>query len=1046
MLAELFLSVLALIPCAGPYEDPRDELLAGVESIASPGSPGGVTVFGEAAWPIVMGGEVAVVAVAELEGGDGGRILAGSQGGYVEAGSVGAADQERFLKNAMKWLSGGKKKPSLAAVGGGKCDLAGALGLSIADDWLDADVLVANSGNLGPERLAAVRAHLAGGGGVILGNTPWGWQQLTPKLDLARDLTLNRLMAPFGLAFDRRMSKDPGDAFPVGGAASPMVNARRAFVALSGGVPLEPADLSQAKASLRGAIGALSDHEPTLMLPMRELAASGAEGFAKELAGWLQSESERRGMRALDERWGGWQLVGPFPGGGFGKADRPLGRPLKIEKELERHLPGGPGPDLDKQWKGRGWSSSTWPVELEKDGLMLDAGELNLGSLLGAKLDAKARAKAWSENAVAYLYRRVEVGSARNFGLKLSADGGFGVWLDGQQLVEAFAERGMASAELQLELSPGVHHLWVKLAHVEGNWRFRMAGEAGLDQALVEAAIDRAEQYLVTRQHADGSWAPHGDYGNGYTAMALYALAKGGFEADHPVMRRGIAYLRAHPADKTYSLSGEVLAMASLDRSADAAYFQRAVDRLASWQGPSGMWAYPHSHEDLSNTIFVALALRAAAARGATVDAEVWLELIEGTFECWGREKGTGNPPLGFSYLPRAEVTGSMTVAGLSCLLIAAEALDGDLPRKEQRRIEEAVERGLAWIDLNMVWDKNPGKANWHYFWVYGIERLGALLKTATLGGVAWYPAGAEYLIKAQHGDGHWHGGHTDIDTVLGLLFLNRATGPTSGAASAGDWRLVTSESTGEAGRPVVRARLAAVIGEPLELWIESFDGGEAEDVDAVEWRARFTTPGTERTEVLARVTRADDKGLGRFSVRLAEPPTGSFELVARALGAAGELDSAPVQVPALYAATELRGAADQAHNLLRGATAGATSSQGGSKPSDAIDGKQGTNWIIEASDREPRWWVDLPSHETATRLVFVHRGPSPQHAGLSRVLKAKVILNGKLEFDLDLDPDPMRRTTLDLGGELRVSRIEILPLEFTAETNSGFSELLLLP
>ena len=803
-----------------------------------------------------------------------------------------------------------------------------------------------------------------------------------------------------------------------------------------------------AQASVQAAVGALSDHEPTLMLPMRRLAATGTGDFATQLAGWLASEDERRGLRPLGERWGPWHLVGPFSGSGFGREGRLLGKAQRIEKTFAEHTAGSAGPDLTETYKGKGWSSTLHPMELERDGRDLDVEEVRLTEVLGRRLDDKARARNWAAGAVAYLYRRVELDEPRTYTVDVSGDGGVGVWLDGVLLGEAYEDAAMAHRSVELTLEPGVHHLWVKVVHEVGNWRFRMGGGEGIDQDLVDAAIDRAADYLVQRQHLDGSWTGHDNYGAGYTAMALYALAKSGYEADHPVIRRGLAYLDAHPTKKTYSLSAEVLARATADREADADWYQGAVDRLAAWQGTTGMWAYPSGHEDLSNTLFVALALRAAEKRGAVVAEETWRELIEGTFECWGRDKSSGNPPLGFSYLPRQDVTGSMTVAGLSCLLLAADALGGrggrDLGRKDGKRIEEALERGLAWIDRNMVWDKNPGKNNWHYFWVYGLERLGALLDTPTLGGVLWYPAGAEYLIATQHEDGHWHGGHTEIDTVLGLLFLNRATAPTSGGETAGEWRLVLSDTPAEPGRPTVRARLAAVVGERLELWVEDLGGLAPTTVEAVEWVARPAAGGDEL--VLARVDAAEDKGLGRFATRIEEPPVQACQLVARVVHAGGTHESVPLDLPALYTEVELQGALDQRSNLLRGAKAGASSARGGSTPRDAIDGKQGTNWILEPSDRDPRWWAELASPVRAGRLVLIHRGPSPQHADLSRVTHVRVDLSGKRTLEVELDPDPMRATVVELERDIMISRLELEPLGFTGDAASGFSEVLLLP
>ena len=419
--------------------------------------------------------------------------------------------------------------------------------------------------------------------------------------------------------------------------------------------------------------------------------------------------------------------------------------------------------------------------------------------------------------------------------------------------------------------------------------------------------------------------------------------------------------------------------------------------------------------------------------------------MIDGTLSCQERERGgaTGKGPLGFAYKPGGNITGSMTVAGLSTLLFAKKGLGTALTKREAARIDDAVFRGLAWLDRNMVWDKNPGQGNWISFWIYGIERLGSMLGTRTLGGVDWFQLGAEHLLEVQHKAGDWPGGHPGIDTVLSLLFLKRATAPSSGAASARDWRLAASAEGGDAARDLATAaRFPGIVGEALECWVQ--DAGEGAKVLSVEWIAR----DAKGESTLVRVSAQEDKGLGRYAARLVAPPTEGFELLARAeLEGGGTLTSKPLAIPELFTVDELNFAARSEANLLRGASASATSARSPSKPSDAIDGSCGSNWICEPGDRDPIWSVDLPSAVSASKLLLVHRGPSRQHANLSRVRRVKVTLNRRFEFEVELVEDELRVTTLDFGRSLKVSRIDVAVLELTGgDAATGFSELVLLP
>ena len=108
--------------------------------------------------------------------------------------------------------------------------------------------------------------------------------------------------------------------------------------------------------------------------------------------------------------------------------------------------------------------------------------------------------------------------------------------------------------------------------------------------------------------------------------------------------------------------------------------------------------------------------------------------------------------------------------------------------------LDSRVERGLVFLGERLdftrnTWDgmetakKAPHGVGYHYYYLYGIERVGALSGRKEIGGKAWYPRGATFLVRNQQGDGKW------VDTtcmnpkdVLGtcfaLLFLKKATPP----------------------------------------------------------------------------------------------------------------------------------------------------------------------------------------------------------------------------------------------------------------------------
>ncbi|MEZ4753140.1 MAG: hypothetical protein R3A13_02380 [Bdellovibrionota bacterium] len=140
-----------------------------------------------------------------------------------------------------------------------------------------------------------------------------------------------------------------------------------------------------------------------------------------------------------------------------------------------------------------------------------------------------------------------------------------------------------------------------------------------------------------------------------------------------------------------------------------------------------------------------------------------------------------------------------MTAAGIACLAIVKEALvvSGKLePRdpKDQAKLKP-IDDGInsGWAKLGEIFDvkTNPGNPGWHYYWLYGLERVGAFLGVPNMGKHKWYPVGAKYLVEQQLKQeagkpenpeaGSWAaGGHESqlVRTCFALLFLKRSTKP----------------------------------------------------------------------------------------------------------------------------------------------------------------------------------------------------------------------------------------------------------------------------
>jgi len=237
----------------------------------------------------------------------------------------------------------------------------------------------------------------------------------------------------------------------------------------------------------------------------------------------------------------------------------------------------------------------------------------------------------------------------------------------------------------------------------------------------------------------------------------------------------------------------------------------------AGAQAYKDVWHYPATSGDHSNTQFALLGLKSASKCGIPIPEETWILTIKHFAEV--QEKGgpevrrfrliedrkhgyvsyapvTGIPdhangwgyaasmfPKAKSSDKRTAVTGSMTCVGISNMAIALSELGMKCPPSLKSKAERGVNDGLAWLDHNWKIDRNPYHPAelWHYYYLYGLERVGVLTWSRSIGKHDWYREGANFLISHQGGDGQWDDPKCPgpiNNTCFALLFLTRATVP----------------------------------------------------------------------------------------------------------------------------------------------------------------------------------------------------------------------------------------------------------------------------
>jgi hypothetical protein len=262
--------------------------------------------------------------------------------------------------------------------------------------------------------------------------------------------------------------------------------------------------------------------------------------------------------------------------------------------------------------------------------------------------------------------------------------------------------------------------------------------------------------------------------------------------------------------------------------SKDKAWMKSLVAALNKRMNRGRGWRYGHNNgsgkfhngprgsTDMSATQLALLALLAAERCGIEQSDKFWLDRLKWTLEMqqpdgpkverwdpmkrrsddeYGASAATMDTARGWGYLGTSGKddehvpTGSMTACGLANLLISSSILEA---RGNQtylssfaEKTEKAFYDGVAWLQDHWTMASNINKSNYHYYYLYCIERVGDLRGVNLIAGNPWYNEGAQILVDQQTQQGKargaWekndtHSPHDILNTCFALLFLNRST------------------------------------------------------------------------------------------------------------------------------------------------------------------------------------------------------------------------------------------------------------------------------
>lgn len=570
----------------------------------------------------------------------------------------------------------------------------------------------------------------------------------------------------------------------------------------------------------------------------------------------------------------------------------------------------------------------------------------------------------------------------------------------------------------------------------------------------IDDAIARGAHWLIRTQSRDGSWrGPQFEHYRGFTALCAYTLIKCGYPKEHPAVRAAFDWLERQELHRTYDLGCALMAYEAYGDDRPMPIVKEYAKKLVQSCGNGsrdrgGRWGYPGNHDeqdmtwtDLSNTQYAVLGLRAARRCGVKAGTKrFWTRVANDLLE---DQESYG----GFGYRQGQKANGSMTVAGITTLVVCRDALnDLNGGRAIMGRLRAGVNRGFMWLDKH--WDLQKIAGAWHYYYMYGMERVCAFTDKGRVGKHEWHAVGSKALVGAQHADGHWR--HSESDTCFALLFLRRG----SRASGLGPRSVAAQKAAKDAPFSI------GMNGEhPLIAWIRNIgvlrsrlDGGDG--IVAMRWRVNG--------EVVATITAPDEGALMGPSCNLQYPfeRNGTFSIQAEVElrpkdGGKTKVYGSNVLthiVDAIEEEWHLEALRDGSRQILEEEDVIATASSeawGWSKARFAADQRQASSWWCKQGDVRP--WIKL-SLSHGVRAGFIKVVQAHQHGGPLRARARPKdievrINNSRKAIPVRLVDDPLRKQYIRVPKtSIRSIRIDIKSTYRGSRANEssvcGFKEI----
>ncbi len=270
-------------------------------------------------------------------------------------------------------------------------------------------------------------------------------------------------------------------------------------------------------------------------------------------------------------------------------------------------------------------------------------------------------------------------------------------------------------------------------------------------QKAIEAIVDELHDRKQPRRFWEPPKTPTGESAQrgGYTALTVLALLYAGQTYQDPRLRGAVSYLEKLGMNGTYAVTVRASIWAKLPPRFEPRLVADTQWLIDGFSETAGGWNYRQepntTRRDNSITQYGALALWEAAKRGVNIDRRYW-QMLEDRFLDMQLADG------GWNYAGDGPATGSMTAAGLATLFITQDFLHADefltAGSTHDTRHQQGIDRGLEWMRANFSPRQNPGRDEYFFYYLHGVERVGLASGYKYLGSHDWYRQGAAEVTR----------------------------------------------------------------------------------------------------------------------------------------------------------------------------------------------------------------------------------------------------------------------------------------------------------